>query len=315
MTARPQVLADVYGKRLAELAAEDPRIVAIDADVSRRMGTYGGIGAAFPDRHINVGIAEQNMIGVAAGLATVGKIPFAGTYAVFLTGRAWDQVRQALSYPKLSVKLVGLHSGISVGEDGATHQATEDIALMRALPGVTVLSPCDALETAQAVDLARDIQGPVYIRLFRPPAPPLMPDGYRLELGKAPLMREGSDVTIAACGRMVALALAAAASLAQEGVSARVLNMVSIKPIDRDAIIAAARETGGLVSVEDHTVIGGLGSAVAEVLAEAGVGKLRRLGVQDCFAESGDCESLYEMYGLSTAHIAAAARELAGRGR
>jgi transketolase len=307
---RPQVLADVYGKALAALAAEDPRIVALDADVSRRMGTFGGIGAAFPHRHFNLGIAEQNMIGVAAGLATTGKIPFTGTYAVFLTGRAWDQVRQALSYTKLNVKLVGLHSGISVGEDGATHQATEDIALMRALPGVTVLAPCDAEETAQAVKLARDTAGPVYIRLFRPPAAPLVPEGYRLQLGKAPVMRPGSDVTLAACGRMVALALEAAETLAADGVSARVLNMVSVKPLDREAIVAAGRETGGVVSIEDHTISGGLGSAIAEVLAEAGAGKLRRIGVQDCFAESGDCDALYELYGLSADHIVAAAREL-----
>jgi len=310
---RPQVLADVYGKQLAALAAEDPRIVAVDADVSKRMGTHGGIGTQFPHRHINVGIAEQNMIGVAAGLATTGKIPFTGTYAVFLTGRAWDQVRQALAYTRLNVKLVGLHSGISVGEDGATHQATEDIALMRALPGVTVLSPCDPEETKQAVTLARDTDGPVYMRLFRPPARPIVPEGYRLALGKAPVLREGSDVTLAACGRMVALALDAAEELAGRGVQARVLNMVSIKPIDREAVVAAARETGGIVSIEDHTVVGGLGSAVAEVLAEAGVGKLRRIGVQDCFAESGDCDSLYEMYGLSTGHIVRTALQLIGR--
>ncbi|MEI8188534.1 MAG: transketolase C-terminal domain-containing protein, partial [candidate division NC10 bacterium] len=275
-------------------------------------GTQKGFASRFPQRSINVGIAEQNMIGIAAGLAASGKIPYAGTFAVFLSGRAWDQIRQSIAYPRLNVKLIGAHGGMSVGEDGATHQASEDLALMRTLPNLTVLVPCDAEETRQAVRLAWRIEGPVYIRLFRPPVARLVPEGYRMEVGKAAVLRPGTDVTLLACGVMVGLALEASDALAQDAISAGVLTMSSLKPLDREAVLRAAQQTRGIVTVEDHTVIGGLGSAVAEVLAEAGLGPLTRIGIPDCFGESGDHESLFRKYGLSVRDIAAAARKMCG---
>ncbi len=307
-----EALTDAYASELLALAEEDARVVALDADVAKRMGTQKGFAGRFPQRSINVGIAEQNMIGIAAGLAASGKIPYAGTFAVFLSGRAWDQIRQSVAYPRLNVKLIGAHGGMSVGEDGATHQAYEDLSLMRTLPNLTVLVPCDAEETRQAVRVAWRIDGPVYIRLFRPPAARLVPDGYRMEVGRAAVLRPGTDVTLIACGVMVALALQASDKLAQDGISAGVLNMSSLKPLDREAVLRTAQQTRGIVTVEDHTVIGGLGSAVAEVLAEAGLGPLTRIGIPDCFGESGDHESLFQKYGLSARDIAVATRKMCG---
>jgi transketolase len=267
----------------------------------------------YPERHIDVGIAEQNMIGISAGLATAGKIPFAGTIATFATGRTYDQIRQSVAYPNLNVKLIGAYSGISVGMDGPTHQSCEDISLMRGLPNFTVLIPCDAVETSQATHIAYETQGPVYIRLVRHAIPSILPTGYELKLGKAALLREGNDVTIIACGVTVEEALRAASNLAEENIAARVLNMSSIKPFDEEAVLKAAEETAGIVSVEDHSIIGGLGSSVAEVLAEAGIGRLKRIGIPDCFGESCLYNDLFEKFGLTARHIAAQAKELMER--
>jgi transketolase len=310
MTTQAVALTDAYAGALVALAGEDDRIVALDADVAKRMGTQKAFAPRFPDRWINAGLAEQNMIGMAAGLASVGKIPYAGTFAVFVSGRAWEQVRQSIAYPRLNVKLVGAHGGMSVGEDGASHQACEDLSLMRTLPNMTVLVPCDAEETRQAVRLARDLDGPVYLRLFRPAAVPVVPSGHRMQVGRAALLRPGTDVALVACGLMVSLALAASDELAAGGISACVLNMSSLKPLDREAVLSAAAETRGIVTIEDHTVIGGLGSAVAEVLSEAGTGRLRRIGAPDCFAESGDHEALFRKYGLSVQDIVAKAKQI-----
>ena len=303
-------LTDAYAAELLALAETDGRIVALDADVAKRMGTLKGFGTRFPQRWVNVGIAEQNMLGIAAGLAAAGKIPYAGTFAVFLTGRAYDQIRQSIAYPRLSVKLIGAHGGLSVGEDGPSHQSYEDLSLMRSLPNMTVLVPCDADETRQAVRLARDTDGPVYIRLFRPSAHPIVPPGYQMEIGKAHVLRPGKDLTFIACGLMVGLAMRASDALASEGIEAGVVNMSSLKPMDRDAVLMAAQSTRAIVTTEDHSSIGGLGSAVAEILAEAGVGRLVRVGIPDRFAESGDHEALFEKYGLSARHLADAGRKL-----
>jgi transketolase len=303
-------LTDAYASELLALGEADERIVALDADVAKRMGTPKGFAARFPERWVNVGIAEQNMLGVAAGLAAAGKIPYAGTFAVFLAGRAYDQIRQSIAYPRLNVKLVGAHGGLAVGEDGASHQAYEDLSLMRSLPNLTVLAPCDGEETRQAVRLARDLDGPVYIRLFRPPAPRRVPADYRLQVGKAVTLRAGTDLALLACGLMVGVALEASDALAREGIAAAVVNMSSHKPLDRQAVETAARDTRGIVTVEDHSIVGGLGSAVAEVLAESGVGRLFRVGVPDCFGESGDHPALLEKYGMSARHVVEAGRKL-----
>jgi transketolase len=301
--------ADAYGMTLHELAKKDDRVVAVDADVAIRMGTRY-LMEEFPSRHIDVGIAEQNMVGVSAGLAVAGKIPFAGTIATFATGRTYDQIRQSVAYPNLNVKLIGGYSGICVGQDGPTHQACEDISLMRGLPNFTVLVPCDPLETKQATVLAHQTEGPVYVRLIRHAIKNILPADYRMELGKAAVLRGGNDVTIISCGIMVERAVSAAALLEQRGISARVLNMSTIKPFDGDSVIKAAEETAGIVTAEDHSIIGGLGSAVAEVLAEAGIGRLRRIGIPDCFGESCLFCDLFEKFGLTPENIVKNAEEL-----
>jgi transketolase len=307
-------LTEAYASELLALAEADPRIVALDADVAKRMGTPKEFAKRFPERWVNVGIAEQNMLGVAAGLAATGKIAYAGTFAVFLTGRAYDQIRQSVAYPRLNVKLVGAHGGLAVGEDGASHQAYEDLSLMRGLPNLTVLVPCDGEEARQAVRLAREVDGPVYIRLFRPPAARLVPPDYRLQIGKAASLRAGDDLAFLACGLMVKVALEASEVLAREGVAARVVNMSSLKPLDRELVLAAARTTRGIVTVEDHSIVGGLGSAVAEVLAESGTGRLLRIGMPDCFGESGDHPTLLEKYGMSARRVVEAGRKLLATG-
>jgi transketolase len=267
----------------------------------------------FPDRHFDVGIAEQNMIGVAAGLAASGKTPFAGTIASFVTGRTYDQIRQSVSYPNANVKIVGGYSGISVGQDGPTHQACEDISLMRGLPNMSVLVPADPLETGQATVIAYESEGPVYLRLIRHAVTTVLPSDYRMQLGKAGVLREGTDVSIIACGIAVEIALKAAELLANDGVSARVLNMSTIKPLDREAVIDCIEGTGGLVTVEDHSIIGGLGSAVAEVIAEEGGGKLIRIGIPDCYGESCLFEDLFKRFGLTAENVAEQAGTLAKR--
>jgi transketolase len=301
---------DAYGKILAELGQENPNIVVLDADLSVSTKT-AGFAKAFPERFFNMGIAEQDMIGTAAGLAAAGKIAFASTFAVFGSGRAWDQVRMSAAYTRLNVKIVVTHAGITTGEDGASHQANEDIAIMRALPNMTVLVPADAVETENAIRAAVAYYGPMYIRLSRPKTPVIYENGdYGFAIGKGVMLRKGSDLTLIACGTMVSAALEAAKILEGEKLNARVVNLHTIKPLDRELIIQCARETRALVTAEEHSIIGGLGGAVAEVLCENIPTPLARVGLNDLFGESGKPEELLLKYGLTAQEIARAAREV-----
>lgn len=302
---------DAYGKALAGLGHLNSDIVVLDADLSGSTKT-AVFAREFPQRFFNMGIAEANMMGTAAGLAAAGKIPFASTFAVFATGRAFDQVRNSICYPQLNVKIAATHAGLTVGEDGASHQSVEDIALMRVLPHMTVLVPADGPETELAVRAAAEYVGPVYLRLGRPQVPVIFGTDYSFEIGKAALLREGSDVTLVACGYMVGPALAAAKMLAAKGIEARVLNMSTIKPLDGDALLVAARETGAIVTAEEHSIIGGLGSAVAELLSQEYPVPVLRVGIQDTFGESGPPEELLEKYGLTGADIVRAAKKAMG---
>lgn len=303
---------EAYGAALAALGAENPDVVVLDADLAASTKTIH-FKKSFPERFFNMGIAEANMVGTAAGLAAAGKLPFCSTFAVFATGRAYDQIRQSVAYPGLNVKIAASHAGITVGPDGGSHQSIEDIALMRVLPGMTVFVPADAVEVRGAVAAAARINGPVYIRLGRSPVPVLHDDGFEFVPGQAVELRAGKDVTLIACGIMVAEALEAAAQLAGEGVDAAVLNIHTVKPLDVEAVAAAARNTGAVVTVEEHSIIGGLGSAVAETLAEHQPAPLVRVGLRDVFGESGPPAALMEKYGLTPAHIAAAARQVIRR--
>ncbi len=303
---------EAYGDSLKELGDKNQAVVVLDADLSKSTKTVV-FSKAHPDRFINVGIAEQNMMGIAAGLAASGKIPFVSTFAMFATGRAFEQVRNSICYPKLNVKVAATHAGLTVGEDGASHQSIEDISLMRGLPNMTVIVPADAEETRQAVEFAAQHKGPVYLRLGRMAVPDVVGEGYRFAHGKALQLADGKDVTLAATGIMVSAALEAAATLAAEGISARVLNIHTIKPIDCEAIAKAAKETGALVSCEEHSVIGGLGSAVAEVLAETTPAPLERVGVKDTFGESGTPADLLVKYGLTAGDIVVAAKKAISR--
>lgn len=303
---------DAYGEALKELGAVNNDVVVLDADLSKSTKT-SVFAKAFPERHLNMGIAEQNMIGTAAGLAAAGKIPFASTFAIFATGRAYEQIRNSIAYPKLNVKIAASHAGLTVGEDGASHQMLEDLALMRALPNMTVIVPVDAEETRQAVKTAAAMKGPVYIRLGRSGVPVLFDEQYKFVIGKAVQLADGNDAAIIATGIMVGIALEAAQILQVEGIKARVINMATIKPIDREAIILAAKETGAIVTAEEHNVIGGLGSAVAEVLVETVPVPMQRVGVQDTFGESGVPDALLEKYGLTAENIAAAVRAVISR--
>lgn len=300
---------DAYGQALAELGGENPNVVVLDADLSKSTKT-AEFGKKYPDRFFNIGIAEANMVGMAAGLALTGKIPFVSTFAIFGTGRAYDQVRNAVCYPHLNVKLALSHAGVTLGEDGASHQMLEDLALMRALPNMTVVVPADATETKQAVRALAAMDGPAYLRLGRPPVPVLFGDSYRFQIGKAPKLRDGKDVAILACGVLVGEAMQAAEQLEKEGVSALVLNVSTIKPLDEEAVVAAARQCGCVVTAEEHNVMGGMGSAVAEALARRLPTPMRFIGTQDTFGESGKPDELLEKYGLKSHHIAAAAREV-----
>ena len=302
-----------YGNALKEFGA-DPRVVALDADLGR--STMSCIfGDTYPERYFDMGIAEQNMAGVAAGLAASGKIAFIHSFAVFATGRIYDQIRNSIAYPGLNVKIIGSHSGLTVGQDGATHQALEDIAIMRALPGMSVLCPCDAHETRLAVKAMLSHTGPCYMRTGRLAVEQVTNtlSGYKFELGKGSLLADGEDVTIIATGYMVAGALAAAKQLRQSGTSARVISMHTIKPLDEEIIVAAARQTGAVVTAEEHNIVGGLGSAVAEVLAEKHPAPLERVGVRDVFGRSGDPEKLIEHFGLAPADIISAAQRVIAR--
>lgn len=300
---------DAYGKALAELGARNEKIVVLDADLSKSTKT-AVFGEQFPQRFFNIGIAETDMIGTAAGFAAAGKIPFASTFAVFAAGRAYDQIRASVCYPNLGVKIAATHAGLTVGEDGATHQMNEDISLMRGLPNMTVIVPADGPEAEAATLAAAEAYGPVYLRLGRPAVPVVNSQDYKFELGKGVVLREGDDVVIFACGYMVHQALEAALQLADEDISAAVVNIHTIKPIDQELIIKYARRCGKVVTAEEHSIIGGLGSAVAEVLAENHPVPMVRVGVRDTFGESGTPAALVEKYGLTAQEIVARTKGL-----
>ena len=295
---------DAYGQTLVELGNEREDIIVMDADLAAATKT-GMFKKAHPDKFFNAGIAEGNMISIAAGLAAAGKTVFASSFAMFAAGRAFEQIRNSVAYPHLNVKIAATHAGISVGEDGATHQCCEDIGVMRTIPGMVILNPADGPEAAAAVRAAADYKGPVYLRLGRLAVPVFNEENMEFTIGKGQVMREGTDVTVIATGLEVNEAMIAAESLAAEGISVRVINMATIKPIDKDIILQAAAETGAIVTAEEHNVIGGLGSAVAEVLCESGKPvPMLRVGVEDCFGRSGPALELLELYGLTAPHIA-----------
>lgn len=299
---------DSYGAALVELGKSNPDLVVLDADLSAATKT-GLFCKVFPDRFVNAGIAEGNMMSVAAGLATTGKTVFASSFAMFAAGRAFEQVRNSIGYPHLNVKIGATHAGISVGEDGATHQCCEDIALMRSIPGMTILNPADDTEARKAVFAAAALDGPVYLRLGRLAVPVLFDKDYPFAVGKGVQLVAGNDVTIVATGLLVAEALIAAEQLKNEGISARVIDMATIKPIDRDILVAAAGETGAIVTAEEHNVIGGLGSAVTEVICETVPVPVLRVGVMDTFGKSGPAKELLPLFGLCAANIAAKAKD------
>ncbi|MGI6558297.1 MAG: transketolase family protein [Limnochordia bacterium] len=303
-------LRECYGQALVEAGRENERIVLVEADL--RKSTMGELfRQEFPERLFEVGIAEQNMIGMAAGLALTGWTAVANSFAVFASGRAFEQIRQSVALPRLNVKIGGSSAGLTDTGDGATHQSIADLAIMRSLPNMTVLSPADGIEMKQAVKAMLELDGPVYIRVGRIAAPTLYDEDYKFELGKIVVMRPGKDVTLAATGTMVAVALEAAELLAKEGIDARVLNVHTLKPLDEEAILAAARETAGIVTVEEHNIIGGLGSAVAEVVSAAGAGSVVRVGVEDVFGQSANSyEELLAAYGLTPENVRSKARSL-----
>jgi transketolase len=301
---------DAFQRTLVELAADDQRIVAVVND-SVGSSKLGGFGDAYPERLINVGIAEQNMVGVGAGLANGGRIPFVSAASPFLTGRALEQIKADVAYSNANVKLCGQSPGVAYGELGPTHHSIEDLAWTRAIANLTVVVPADPVEMEQVMRWAAATEGGVFIRVSRMPVPVVHGEDYRFQPGRAVTLREGGDVTIVACGVLVSRALEAADQLAGRGISARVLNMATVRPLDREAVLAAARETGAIVTAEEHTVHGGLGSAVAEVVAEAHPVRMRLLGIPGVFAPTGSAEALLSRYGLTKDGIAAAAAELA----
>ncbi len=294
---------DSYGNALAELGKEKEDLVVLDADLAAATKT-GVFKKAFPDRHIDCGIAECNMVGIAAGIATTGMVPFVSSFAMFAAGRAFEQVRNSVGYPHLNVKIGATHAGISVGEDGASHQCNEDIALMRTIPGMVVINPSDDIEAKAAVRAAYEHEGPVYMRFGRLAVPVIndKPD-YKFEIGKGIVLREGSDLAIIATGLCVSAALEAAEKLAADGVNAEVINIHTIKPLDEELVIAAAKKCGKVVTVEEHSVIGGLGSAVCDVLSEKCPTPVKKIGVNDCFGESGPANELLVKYGLDAEGI------------
>ncbi len=298
-----------YGNALAECGADFPNLVVLDADLAGATKT-GVFQKAFPDRHIDCGIAECNMTGIAAGLATCGKVPFISSFAMFAAGRNFEQVRNSIGYPHLNVKIGATHAGITVGEDGATHQCNEDVALMRTIPGMTVIVPSDDVEAKAAVRATIEFQGPVYLRFGRAAVPVIneRPD-YKFEIGKGVLLREGTDVTIIASGITVASALEAADMLAADGISAEVVNIHTIKPLDEELVLASAKKTGKVVTAEEHSVIGGLGSAVCDCLSAKCPTPVLKIGMQDVFGESGSANALVEKYGLDGKGIYASVKE------
>jgi len=302
---------DAYGRALARLGAAEPRIVVLDADLFRSTRT-NLFAERFPDRFFEMGIAEQDMVSTAAGLAMAGKIAFANSFAVFITGRAFDQVRQQVALPALNVRLCGSSAGLTLGADGATHQSVVDVALMRSLPNMTVVVPCDGPEAERAVEASLAHQGPIYLRLSRYETPAWTAGVSDFAIGRATRLREGRDVTIAATGVIMGEALAAAERLAAKGISAEVLDVHTVKPLDADAILASAAKTGRVLTVEEHSIIGGLGSAVCEAIAEGADRHIpvRRLGIRDTFGESGTADELLELHHLTAPHIARAAEGL-----
>ena len=308
-TVQKMATREAYGKALAEFGAKYPDLVVLDADLANATKT-NSFQKVYPDRHIDCGIAECNMMGIAAGLSTVGKIPFASTFAMFASGRAYEQVRNSIGYPHLNVKIGATHAGITVGEDGASHQCLEDMALMRAIPGMVVINPSDAVEARAAVQAAIEYVGPVYLRFGRA-AVPIINDreDYKFEIGKGELLREGSDVTIVATGICVSSALEAADKLAADGISAEVINIHTIKPLDTELIVKSAKKTGKVVTAEEHTIIGGLGGAVCEALSEKAPTPVLRIGINDVFGESGTAAALVAKYGLDGAGIYAKVKE------
>lgn len=298
---------EAYGEALKELAAKNKDVVVFDADLAKSTKTIEFKKAA-PERFFDMGISEADMITTAAGLSTCGKIPFASSFAIFAAGRAFEQVRNSVAYPKLNVKIAATHAGLTVGEDGATHQAIEDLSLMRSIPNMVVLNPSDAVETKQAIFAAAEYKGPVYIRLGRMSVPVLHDENYKFEIGKGEVLKEGTDVTIIATGIMVSMALEAAEKLKAENINAEVVNIATIKPIDSELIVKEAKKTGKIITAEEHSIIGGLGSAVAEVLVKEYPAKVKMIGVNDVFGHSGTPDSLLEHYGLTADAIVEAAK-------
>ena len=306
--AEKKATREAYGETLVKLGASVPNLVVLDADLAEATKTCK-FKEAYPDRFFDCGIAEGNMMAVAAGLAASGMIPFASSFAMFASGRAFEQVRNTIGYPHLNVKIGATHAGITVGEDGATHQCNEDIALMRTIPGMTIINPADCVETEAAIKAAIELKGPVYMRFGRYAVPTFNSADYKFELGKGIELCDGKDVTIIATGLMVSIALEAKELLKEEGISARVINIHTIKPIDADIIAKAAKETGAIVTAEEHNIIGGLGSAVAEVLCEKFPVPMLRVGVEDKFGKSGQVPELLKEYGLTAENIANKAKE------
>ena len=302
-----------YGNALVEMGAKYPNLVVLDADLAAATKT-GVFKKAYPERHIDCGIAECNMVGIAAGLAATGMIPFVSSFAMFAAGRAFEQVRNSVGYPHLNVKIGATHAGITVGEDGASHQCNEDIALMRTIPGMVVMCPADDVEAKAAVKAAVEYEGPVYLRFGRAACPVIndKPD-YKFEIGKGQVLREGTDVTIVATGICVGNALEAAEKLAQDGISAEVVNICTIKPLDEELIVASAKKTGKVVTAEEHSVIGGLGSAVCDALCKSNPVPVCKIGMQDVFGESGSAAALVEKYGLDGTGIYKTVKEFVGK--
>ena len=312
MTGQKLAQRNYYGKALADLAREDPNVVVMDADLAGSTKT-SDFQKVCPERFVEVGIAEQNMIGIAAGLAASGKTVFASTFGVFASGRCWEQIRLGVAYPRTNVKIVATHCGISVGEDGASHQALEDIAIMRALPNMVVVAPADAYEAYAATKALAAYDGPAYMRMGRADFPTILDEGVEFQIGKATVLQEGSDVTIIGCGQMVSFCLEAAEKLKEEGISAEVINMSTIKPLDEEAILKSVGKTGCCVTAEEHSIVGGLGSAVAETLCANMCVPLERVGTKDTFGESGNPSDLMVKYGLTAVDIYEAAKKSISR--
>ena len=299
---------EAYGKALVKLGKMNDDVVVLDADLSKSTKTNDFL-KAYPNRFFNMGIAEQNLVGAACGFAAAGKVPFASTFAMFATGRAFEVIRNSVCYPKLNVKIAATHAGITVGEDGGSHQSVEDISLMRSITNMTVVVPSDGIEAEKMIFAAAEFDGPMYIRLGRSAVPTIFEEDYNFEIGKGVVLRDGNDATIIACGIMVNEALIAADMLKEENINARVINMSTIKPIDTDLIIKAAKETKAIVTAEEHSVIGGLGSAVSEVVSESNPIIVKKVGMNDCFGESGTPSELLEKYGLTAKNIVEKVKE------